>query len=129
MLKTTYTENGYYLNYLNESLSDWLNTRYLVYLRATVSIYVHKNAIASIMLPRNLFHISLLKALQAESQNVYEITICDEEFIEVSLKGIWLANHEVSDEGIFVCDLGNRVESCIYQIWQESQLGVSVLGE
>ncbi len=129
MLKTTYTENGYYLNYLNESLSDWLNTRYLVYLRAAVSIYVNKSAIASIMLPRNLFHIDLLKALQTESKNIYDITICDEEFIEVSLKGIWLANHEDSDEGTFVCDLSNRVESCIYQIWQESQLGVSVLGE
>lgn len=129
MLKITYTENSYYLNYLDVSLPDWLNTRYLVYLRAAASIYVNHNDIANIMLRRDLFHLDLLKALQAESEDIYDIAICDNEFVEVSLKGTWISAREDSHEGTFVCDLGSRIESCLYEIWQESQIGVSVLGD
>lgn len=129
MLKTTYTENGCYLDYLNVSLSDWLNARYLVYFRASASIYVKQEATGSVLLPHNSFILDLLRELQTETDKIVHITVCDREFIEVGLKGIWIASNENSQEGILACNLGGYIESRLYQIWQESQIGVSVLGE
>lgn len=129
MLKTTYTENGCYLDYLDVSLSDWLNTRRLVYLQAAASIYENQKAIATILLPRNSFNLDLLQTLRTETEEIGNISICDRDFIEVSLKGIWIASNESSQEGIFVCDMSDYIESYLYQMWQESQVGVSVIDE
>lgn len=127
MLKITYTEDGFYLDYLTESVATWMARRTVVCLRATASIYVEPTA-ACVMIPRELAVISDLEKLQADGE-IIEFTPCDDEYIEVSLQGTWVASRKDSEEGVFVCDLNDRTESSLYQLWQEFQAGASVMSE
>jgi len=126
MLKITYLEDGIYLEYLRESLKTWTDRRILVSLRAGANIYV-KASIACLSLPADTPYFSDLRALQA--REIIEVTLCDEEYVEVSFQGTWVTTHQDSEEGVFVCDLSNSHEFFIYKLWQESQIGSSVMSE
>ncbi|MEO1672805.1 MAG: alr0857 family protein [Cyanobacteria bacterium J06631_2] len=123
MLKITYLENEIYLEYLDKSIEVWKADRILVNLRAAVSIYV-ESSIASIVLPITSSLNSLIRL--AENQSI-EIVPCDEEYLEVGLLGTWLAQESTSEEGVFVCELNPEIEYCLYRLWQESQIGTSVI--
>lgn len=126
MLKITYLEDGIYLEHLEESVEKWKADRMLVSLRAAVSIYVESST-ASLILPAN---ISCLRDLaELEAKKLIEITLCDEEYIEATLLGTWIASSPDSEEGIFVCDLNHSSEYFLYKLWQETQIASSVASE
>ena len=127
MLKITYTENSFYLEYLTESVATWMARRTLVCLRAAVSIHVESSA-ACVIVPNDTAYLSDLEKLPAD-RAVIEITPCDDEYIEVCLQGTWVTSHKDSEEGIFVCDLNDCTESSLYKLWQESQAKTSVMSE
>lgn len=128
MLKITYTENGFYLEHLSESLETWLANRVLVCLRATASIYVEPST-ASLLLPIDLPYFGDLEALEDRSSNLLELNICDDYSAEVSLQGTWITTNEDSEEGIFVSSLDERTEFFLYQLWKEGNLDTSLIGE
>ena len=123
MLKITYLEDAINLEYLDKSIETWKTERVLVNLRAAASIYV-ESSIATLVLPISADIYHLLKL--AENQPI-ELFPCDEECIEVGLLGIWLAEQEDSEEGVFVCELSEEIEHCLYKIWEKSHLGTSVI--
>ncbi|MEL6929927.1 MAG: alr0857 family protein [Cyanobacteria bacterium J06600_6] len=123
MLKITYLENDIYLEQLDESVEVWKTNRILVNLRAAFSIYV-ESSIASIILPITYRVNSLVKL--AKEQPI-ELIPCDEEYLEVALIGSWLAKEQDSEEGVFVCELGREIETCLYELWQESQVSTSAI--
>lgn len=127
MLKITYTENGSHLEYLTESVSTWRAKRILVCLRAAVSIHV-ESVTAGLMLPVTFRHLKDLQALEAENE-IVELNYCDDEYIEIVLAGIWVASHQDSEEGVFVCELNDDLAIFLYKLWQESQIGASVMSE
>ena len=100
MLKITYTNTGFYLEYLQESLETWLLDRVLLCLRASTSIYVEPST-ASVLIPGDLPHIQKIAALQDENDGVVELTPCDEESVEFRLRGTWITTKENSESGIF----------------------------
>ena len=128
MLKITYTENGLYLEHLSESLETWLSQRVLICLRATASVYVEPST-ASLLLPIDLPYFHDLEALEARNHNILELDICDDDSAEVSLQGTWVTTDEDSEEGIFVCKLGDRTEFFLYQLWKEGNLDTSLIGD
>lgn len=127
MLKITYTETGFYLEYLTESLETWVGKRTLVSLRAATSISVEPYT-ASLMLDANLPYVKDLKTLTEDSE-IMELTVCDDEYLEISLQGTWVSSQENSEEGVFVCELNQNTEFFLNKFWQESQLGTSVMSE
>ncbi len=127
MLKITYTETGFHLEYLTESLETWVSKRTLVSLRAATSIYVEPYT-ASLMLRANLPYIKDLKTL-TEDNEIVELTACDDEYLEVSLQGTWVSSQENSEEGVFVCEMNPNTEFFLNKLWQEYQLGASVMSE
>jgi hypothetical protein len=126
MLKITYLKEGIYLESLQESLEAWKASRILVSLQAGMSIYVESST-ACLILPSNMLHIKDLAILEA--QELIEITPCDEEYIEVSLSGTWIAKDENSEEGVFVCAFDCNGEQLLYKSWQKSQTEISVFSE
>lgn len=126
MLKITYLEEEIYLEYLQESVEVWKASRVLVSLRAAANIYMEPST-ACLIFPANIPDLSGWLELEARA-NV-EITICDAEYIEVSLSGTWVSMSEDSEEGVFVCDLNRRNEDLLYQLWQKSQIVSSVMSE
>ena len=126
MLKITYLEDGIYLEHLQESVEAWKAARVLVSLRAAASIYVELG-IASLILPLDTSYLNKLAHLEA--RELIEVTPCDEEYIEISLSGTWVAQNEACEEGIFVCELDYSSEHLLHQLWQESQVGTTVISE
>ncbi len=59
-----------------------------------------------------------------------EILIAQTEpdYVEVSLAGTWVTSESESEEGIFVVAMSQREEFFIYQLWQDAQNTISVLG-
>ena len=127
MLKITYTENGFFLERLTDSLETWLSQRLLVCLRAAASVYVEPST-ASLLLPLNVPYFRHLEAL-GDGGNVLELNLCDEYSAEVSLQGNWVTTDRDSEEGIFVCNLDEHTEFFLYQSWKEGNFDASLIGE
>lgn len=137
MLKLTYTENGFFLERLTESLEKWVTTRVLLSLRVGTSIVVEPST-ASFLMPIDSSGIGFaserssiveLKKLQKDNQKLISLIPCDGEYIEVCLEGTWVNSGQENDEGIFICAIGDLAESCLEKIWQQSQMDASVLSE
>jgi len=126
MLKITYLEDTTYLEYLQKSVEVWKTERILVNLRAAVSIYT-ESSIASFLLPVNAFALQELRSLV--EKELIDVIPCDEEYVEVSLSGTWISQTESNESGIFVCELDHQSEYLLYELWQESQVSASVVGE
>lgn len=126
MLKITYLEDGIHLEYLPESTEVWKAGRTIVSLRAAVSIYMESST-ACLIFPMNIPYLKSLTKLVGEE--LIDIIPCDEEYVEISLLGTWISKSKDSEEGTFVCDLGHDNENLLYKLWQESQIGTSVVSE
>lgn len=126
MLKITYLEEEIYLEYLQTSVDTWKTDRILVSLRAAVSTYV-ESSVASLILPINIYYLTGLVNLA--ERELIEITPCDEEFMEVSLPGTWIAQSKDSESGTFVCELGQENEHFLYKLWMDSKVSTSVVSE
>ena len=126
MLKITYLEDGIYLEHLSESVENWKATRVLVSLRAGASIYTESTS-ASLVVPAYTPYLAGL--VELEDKKLIRIASCEEGYLEISLPGTWVAQSEASEEGVFVCELNHSNESLLYQLWQESQVGTSLLAD
>ena len=71
MLKITYTNTGFYLEHLQDSLETWLLDRVLLCLRASTSIYVEPST-ASVLLPGDLPYLQNIVALKEEYDGTFE---------------------------------------------------------
>jgi hypothetical protein len=112
---------------LTQSLEEWVTTRVLLSLRVGTSLTVEPST-ASFLLPIDLPVLSELKTLQKEYGEMISVTPCDAEHAEVCLEGTWVTSGQENDEGIFICTMSDRAESCLEKIWQDSQVGASVRG-
>ena len=126
MLKITYLEEGIYLEHQEETVEAWKATRILVSLRAGASIYT-EDSIACLVVPAYTSYLAGL--VELEEKQLIDITPCDEEYLEIALSGTWVAQSEDSEEGVFVCELNNSSEYFLFQLWQECQVGTSVVSE
>ena len=126
MLKITYLEEEIYLEYLQESASEWKASRILVSLRAGMSIYTELG-MASLVLPAYTPYLAGL--VELDEKQLIEVIPCDEEYLEISLSGSWVAQSKDSEEGVFVCELNHSSEYFLYQLWRESQVSTSVMSE
>ena len=126
MIKIAYLENEIYLEHLTKSTEVWKSDRILLNLRAGISIYT-ESGVGNLIFPVTPSCLEDLAKL-VETEIVY-INPCDEEYVEVSLLGTWIAESQDSEEGIFACDLSRDNERLLYQLWQESFVEASVASE
>ena len=125
MLKITYLENEIRLEYLQQPVKVWKSDRILVNLRAAASVYV-ESSMASLIFP---IDSCIRELVELASKELIDIFPCDEECIEVTLLGTWLAENQSSEIGIFVCELSPDSERRLCKLWQESQIETSAIGE
>jgi len=129
MLKLTYTENSFYLERLAGSLEEWVTSRVMLALRAASSLWVESST-ASFLLPADMPHLAdLEKAVRQQIIDEISLSICDADYIEVTLKGTWMTSNPQGEEGVFVVKLSDRTEFFLCKLWQESQTYASVINE
>ncbi len=119
MLKLTYTENSFYLEHLAQPFEEWVTARVMLALRAGTSLCVEPST-ASFLLPANLPQVRHLER-QQEREDAIALSICDAEYIEVSLQGTWMTSDSEGETGIFVTSMSYSVEFFLLKLWEESQ--------
>ena len=120
MLKLTYTETSFYLEHLVQPLEEWVLARVILSLRVGQKLLIEPST-ASFLLPTDLPGVALLQAsAQLDKTEAITIDVCDAEYIEVSLRGTWLAADGESAEGIFIAVTSDSTEFFIFKLWQDS---------
>lgn len=126
MLKLTYTETGVHLELVAQSLEEWVFSRVILSLRVGLRLLVEPST-ASFLLPADLPELPLLQSAAQLETEAIALCVCDAEYIEVSLRGTWLAADEESAEGAFVAAMSDRTEFFLFKLWQEAQSCASSL--
>jgi hypothetical protein len=117
MLKLTYTESNFNIEYIETSLENWVNSRVAFALRTGSNIYL-EHTTASFLLPSHLVDKTNSAVLVEQNQNIINIFCCDDNFIEITLKGIWLCSDVGNETGIFVTNLDVCTELYFQQLQQ-----------
>lgn len=116
MLKLTYTENSFNLEYIDQPWEAWINTRVVLALRSSCNIHL-QNTTASFTLRLDSFEFAeLAKAIQDE--NRIKICYCDVDMVEVTVRGMWLSSNVDSEEGVFVTALNTFTELYLVAVEQ-----------
>jgi hypothetical protein len=122
MLKLTYTTNGFHLEHLSQSIEEWVNTRVILAIRSGTSLCVEPST-ACFLLPQNLANLDTLEEM---AEDVLSVSRCDADSVEISLEGTWLTSDSESEEGLFVCAMGELTEFFLYQLWKTAQYQLTV---
>ncbi|WP_427161373.1 alr0857 family protein [Aliinostoc sp. HNIBRCY26] len=133
MLKLTYTESSFYLEYLALSLEEWVKTRVILALRVGQSVCVEPST-ASFLLPADLPGIEALKAeARFADREIIDVSTSDAEYVEITLRGYWLSDGYEDGDGVFVTMISDapnsRTELFVYKLWQAAQTCASVMSE
>lgn len=127
MLKLNYTDLGLYMEEVVISLEQLLTQRVILALRLSQNLHVEPGH-ASFLLPVALPELGQLKiVLQQEGSEKASLSPVDDEFVEISLRGSWVAESRDATEGIFLAGLSDRAEALIYKLWRISVAQVSSL--
>lgn len=122
MLKLTYTETALQLEYLAGSPEDLVTRRVKLAMRVGASLFVEPSQ-AAFLLPADLPGLEELTdgALQDDGDAI-EIYAADEDYVEVSLNGTWIAEDAEVSEGIFVAALSPLCEVLLFRLWQATEV-------
>lgn len=127
MLKLNYSEVGLYMERVVTSLELLIAQRIVLALRLGQTLYVESGC-ASFLLPADSPDLKYLEALlRQDEQLAVMILPVDDEFVEISLRGSWIAEGHEAHEGMFLVRMSDRTEAIIYQLWIESQTRISSL--
>jgi hypothetical protein len=116
MLKLIYTNDTLSIEYIETTCEEWINGRVTLALRTGFDIHL-EHTTASFLIPCDLSaKVAKLAMLVENNQNIVDICRCDEDFVEVTLKGIWLSSQVGEEAGVFVTSLNTSAEVLIHNL-------------
>ena len=129
MLKLTYTETSFYLECLPQLLEEWVAQRVILALRVCQNLHVEPSP-ASFLLPIGLPGVEVLhNQLKRDEREMIALSVCDTEYLEVTLQGFWLSSRLEDAVGVFVTAMSDRTEFFLHKLWQEAQKSASIVSE
>lgn len=121
MLKLNYNDYGLFLERVTASLDAIATQRVMLAVYAGETLHLEPGR-AAFLVSANANGVSQLKTvLQGDTTKTVTLTNVDDEFVEVSLKGTWIANSANAEAGTFISALAPVSEALIYQLWQVTQ--------
>ncbi len=137
MLKLTYTEGSFYLEYLTQSPEEWVAQRVILAMRVGQILCVEPST-ASFLLPVDLPGVDLLRdEVKRDDSEIITLCACDRKYIEVTLRGSWLSDNSEGVMGVFVTTINSApnsgfasgAELFLHKLWQEAQACASVISD
>lgn len=127
MLKLNYTEVGLYMERTMTSVELLIAQRVILAMRLAQPLHVEPGR-ASFLLPADTPELGYLEmALRQDGTDTVAVLPVDDQCVEISLSGSWIAEGMDAHEGMFLATMSNPVEFLIYKLWQMSQMHVSSL--
>jgi hypothetical protein len=129
MLKLTYTDAGLHMERVVVALETLVTQRVILALRLGQTLHIEPSR-ASFLLPGDAPGLNQLQfSMRLEKNRVISVTAVDDQFVEVSVQGNWIADSMDADEGMFITAFSEGIEFLIYKLWQSTQGCVSALIE
>jgi hypothetical protein len=126
MLKLNYTEDGLYMERVMTSPELAIAQRVILAMRLGQSLQVEPGH-ASFLLPADVPDLEQLEMmLGLECRGRVTVVPVDDEFVEVSLSGSWIAESQEAHEGMFLSVMSDRAEFFLYKLWQMSETHISM---
>jgi hypothetical protein len=119
MLKLIYSELGLKGEHVAESLEDWMVQRSVFALRVGQPFNIEPGRAAFLVSIEHPVFDVLVEQLLLEKAMPIEICTVDQDYVEISLSGSWIATSD--HEGLFITALGDRTEFLISQVWEMAQ--------
>lgn len=126
MLKLTYTETGLRLERLSVPLETWVAQRVAMTLCAGQRLFLEPSR-ASFLLPAKDARLPRLAKLSIADKTSITIVPVDEDCVEVSLQGSWMAESSDAHEGLFIATFSDAVEAHLYRLWHSTQAAASLV--
>ncbi|MEA5466291.1 alr0857 family protein [Leptothoe sp. PORK10 BA2] len=121
MLKLNYTDCGLFVETIAAS-SDVVAIQRVMLAMSIGEPFHLEPSRASFLLPVETLGMTCLESmLKTDTTDTIDLTPADEECVEVSLKGTWMANSSNAESGTFISVLAPELERLIYQLWQGNQ--------
>ena len=121
MLKLSYTDYGLFLEQVPAALDMVATQRVMLAVHVGETLHLEPSQ-AAFLLPMELPDINHLESmLETNTTDTIALTNVDEDFVEVSLKGTWIASSANAESGTFVTTLAPESEQLIYRLWQVTQ--------
>ncbi|MEM9266291.1 MAG: alr0857 family protein [Cyanobacteria bacterium P01_F01_bin.13] len=121
MLKLNYTDNDLFLEQLTASLDTVITQRVMLAVSIGETLHVEPGR-AAFLLPITSPGITQLEDMrQINFADAIEVMAVDDEFVEVSLKGTWIASSPQAESGTFIAVFPTESEGLIYRLWQATQ--------
>jgi hypothetical protein len=118
VLKIIYTDTGIHLEILNVEHQQWIAERVKFATSIDEQIVVSKQR-ATFPLPAPIYEFPMVEQdLGKMAANTVTVDLCDLDYVEFGMDGYWLASDYDSNEGIFVCEQTERIESYLWQLWR-----------
>ncbi|MBD2771590.1 alr0857 family protein [Iningainema tapete] len=129
MLKLTYTETSFYLECLAQSLEQWVAQRVILALRIGHRLCVESST-ASFLLPVDLPGVEVLEQIvKRDDREIIALSVCDTEYLEVTLQGSWLSDGSTEADGVFVTTMSDRTEFFLHKLWLEAHKSADLVIE
>ena len=121
MLKLNYTDYGLFLEQVAASFDAVAIQRVMLAVNVGETLHLEPGR-ATFLLPVELPGITQLESmLRTNTTDAIALATVDDGFVEVSLKGTWIANSANDESGTFMTALAPESELLIYQLWQVTQ--------
>ncbi|MEO0948713.1 MAG: alr0857 family protein [Cyanobacteria bacterium J06641_5] len=125
MLKLSYTESGLYLEHLSTPLEQVVQQRVLLALRLAQPFHIEPSTASFLLVLDEPSWEELEDVLEIEDDRRLIVTPTDEDLVEVTVEGTWVADTEETEDGTFVTALSEEAERFIYQLWAFTEAQVS----
>jgi hypothetical protein len=123
MLKITYSNSGLGLEHIATTVEAVVAQRSVLALRLGQPIVVQPSY-GSFLLPSHLPGVTILQE-PAVPMAILAITPCDRDWLEVTLRGTWIADAPTSEQGMLVAELAADLERQLVTLWRCSQTWVA----
>ncbi len=114
-----YTELGVKGEQVTEKLEEWLVQRSIFAMRIGQPLHLEPGRASFLVSIEHPVFDPLVEQILLETTMPIDICTVDEEYVEISLDGSWIASND--HEGLFVTKLETRTEYLISQVWETAQ--------
>jgi hypothetical protein len=126
MLKLTYTDAGLHMERVATALEKLVTQRVVLALRLGQALHIEPSR-AAFLLPANAPGLNQLRLTIRMEKSHVTVTLVDDQFVEVSVQGNWIATSDEAHEGMFITAFSEGTEFLVYKLWESTQHCVSSL--
>ena len=121
MLKLNYTDCGLFLEQVSASLDAIAIQRVMLAVYMGEPLHMEPGR-AAFLVSANLPAVTKLQLIiRADATGAVTVASVDDGFVEVSIKGTWIARNVDAEEGTLIAALSAQSERLVYQLWQATQ--------